>query len=109
MIEFKFKRINQKVTPHYRPPALIVGDSTRTVALNSNMGATVRFGQTIILQPTHHTTSARVDGSAHGTDGIVSRAGATIRHCLTQNSSAFHDLKIIKFSYDTMVGVATKR
>jgi hypothetical protein len=32
MIKFKFKQINQEVTPHYRPPAPVIGGSAGGIA-----------------------------------------------------------------------------
>jgi hypothetical protein len=70
IVKFKFKRINQKVSPHYRPPTPTAGGNAH---LDYNAGATVRSEQAVALPPAHRATSARASDSTSG-------ACATTRH-----------------------------
>jgi hypothetical protein len=63
MIKFKFKRINQEVTSHYRPLVPAVGSTAR---LGYNADATIRSGQVVALPPAHRATSAQTASSTQG-------------------------------------------
>jgi hypothetical protein len=88
-IKFKFKRTNQELTAHYRPPAPVTGGSA---------GGTTQFGRTLPLPPVETSTSPPTGGTAQRAGATASGAGGSATHWNQPQETALHMLARCRYS-----------